>query len=283
MTSRIALSLIFCGSLFAAGNGNAAAPQTHTIPQTVALSGNGARTVQYGDKDVIRINARFRFTTLVVLPKNEQILDFVCGDKEFWIVNGSQNFAYVKPAKERARTDLNLITASGNVYSFVLEEVSGQPDTEADLKVFVELRDESMISAIAAPPRFVTAQTVEDYRQQIEIAKAETRDAKETAQRAIERETGKFREEYPTKALKSPYRFQANTAPFYVSAIYNDGKFTYIQASPQEVPSLYEIKDGKPNLVNFEFKNGAYVVAKVLESGYLAVGKAKLTFTKVEQ
>ncbi len=275
MTSRIALSLIFCGSLFAAGNGGAA-----VVP---APSGNGARTVQYGDKDVIRINARLRFTTLVVLPKNEQILDFVCGDKEFWVVNGSQNFAYVKPAKERARTDLNLITASGNVYSFVLEEVSGQPDTEADLKVFVELRDESMISAIAAPPRFVTAQTVEDYRQQIEIAKAETREAKASAQQAIERDTGKFREEYPTKALKFPYRFQANTAPFYVSAIYNDGKFTYLQASPQEVPSLYEVKDGKPNLVNFEFKNGTYVVAKVLESGYLAVGKAKLTFTKVEQ
>ncbi len=282
MKTRIALSILFCGSLFAAGSG-AAVPQAHPVAEPTAHPGNGARTVQYGDKDVIRVNARVRFTTLIVLPKNEQILDFVCGDKEFWIVNGSQNFAYVKPAKEHARTDLNLITASGNVYSLVLEEVSGQADTEADLKVFVELRDESMLSAIAAPPKFVTSQTVEDYRQQMEMAKAETRQAKENAQRAIEKDTAKFREEYPTTALKFPYHFAANTAPFYVSAIYNDGKFTYIQASPQETPALYEVKDGKPNLVNFEFRNGTYVVAKVLESGYLAVGKAKLSFTKVEQ
>ena len=264
MTSRIALSLILCGSLLAA----------------VTPPANGARTVQYGDKDVVRINARLRFTTLIVLPKNEQILDFVCGDKEFWIVNGNQNFAYVKPAKERARTDLNLITASGNVYSFVLEEVSAQAEAEPDLKVFVELRDEAMVSAIASPPRFVTAQAVEDYRQQMEMAKAETRAAKEAAEKTVEREAAKFREEYPTNALKFPYRFQANAAPFHVTAIYHDDKFTYIQASPQETPALYEIKNGKPNLVNFEFKDGAYVVPKILDSGYLAIGKAKLAFAK---
>ena len=264
MISQIALSLVFCGSLLA----GSAAPA------------NGARTVQYGDKDVVRINTRLRFTTLIVLPKNEQILDFVCGDKEFWVVNGNQNFAYVKPAKERARTDLNLITASGNVYSFVLDEVSAQPEVEADLKVFVELRDEGMISAVAAPPRFVTAQTVEDFRQQVEMAKAETRDAKEAAQRTIERETAKFREEYPTRDLKFPYHFQANSAPFHVTAIYHDQKFTYIQATPQETPALYEIKDGKPSLVNFEFQNSTYVVPKVLDGGYLAIGKAKLAFSK---
>ena len=73
---------------------------------------------------MIAVKAKVRFTTLIVLPKQEQILDFTCGDKEFWIVNGSQNFAYVKPAKAGSRTNLNLITASGNVYSFVLSEVS---------------------------------------------------------------------------------------------------------------------------------------------------------------
>ena len=35
-------------------------------------------------------------------PQQEQILDFKCVDKDFWIVNGSQNFAYVKPAKAGA-------------------------------------------------------------------------------------------------------------------------------------------------------------------------------------
>ena len=102
------------------------------------------------------MKAKVRFTTLIVLPKQEQILDFTCGDKEFWIVNGSQNFAYVKPAKPGSRTNLNLITASGNIYSFVLSEVSEAADSEPDLKIFIEPKDESMLSAANGQPRFVS-------------------------------------------------------------------------------------------------------------------------------
>jgi len=62
--------------------------------------------------------------------------------------------------------------------------------------------------------------------------------------------------------------------------MYTDGKFTYIQAHPEEPPALYELKDGKPNLIQFEFSNGIYVAAKVLDSGYLAIGKQKLSFLR---
>src|SRR5215469_14948351 len=77
-------------------------------------TGLSATVVQYGEKDVLRLKAKLRYTTLIVLPKNEQILDFTCGDKDFWIVNGTQNFVYVKPARVNSETNLNLITASGN-------------------------------------------------------------------------------------------------------------------------------------------------------------------------
>src|SRR6185437_6863550 len=90
----------------------------------------GARVVSYGERDVVPVKAKVRYTTLIVLPKNESILDFTCGDKEFWIVNGTANFAYVKPAKANAETNLNLITASGNVYSFVLHEISDSAGTQ---------------------------------------------------------------------------------------------------------------------------------------------------------
>ncbi len=240
-----------------------------------------AKVVSYSDRDIVAVKAKVRFTTLIVLPKNEQILDFTCGDKEFWIVNGNQNFAYVKPAKAGSRTTLNLITASGNVYSFVLSEVSETNDPEPDLKVFIELKDESMLSAAKGQPRFVTVQQVEDYRQQVEIAKAETREAKRAAQTSIDQETGRFRSEYPT-SLKFPYRFEAMKHPFNVTAIYTDGKFTYIQARPDEPPALYEIKDGKPDLIQFEYRNGAYIAAKVLDSGYLAIGKQKLSFIRTD-
>ena len=48
-------------------------------------------------------------------------------------MNGNQNFAYVKPAKIGAQTNLNLVTASGNVYSFVLAEVSESPREAAGI------------------------------------------------------------------------------------------------------------------------------------------------------
>src|SRR5215510_2546893 len=98
----------------------------------------GVKQFEYGERDVLRLHAKLRYTTLIVLPKNEQILDFTCGDKEYWVVNGTQNLAYVKPAKAGSRTNLNLITASGNIYSFVLSEVSEVRDAVPDLKVFVE-------------------------------------------------------------------------------------------------------------------------------------------------
>ena len=64
--------------------------------------------------------------------------------------------------------------------------------------------------------------------------------------------------------------------------MYHDDKFTYIQADPQEAPALYEIKDGKPNLINFELKDGVYTVAKILDNGYLAIGKKKFNFVREE-
>ena len=237
-----------------------------------------ARVVHYGDQDIVPVKTRLRFTTLIVLPKNEQIMDFVCGDKEFWVVNGAQNFAYVKPAKPGTRTNLNLVAASGNVYSFVLNETS---DAQPDLKIFVEPRDESMISALNGPPKFVPAQQLDDFRQQVEIARTQVREARTAAQAAIDRDESAFRNEYPSK-IKFAYRFDRDRKPFQVSAIFHDDRFTYIQARPEETPAVYEVKDGKPNLINFQYKAGTYVVDKILDSGYLAIGKQRLPFTREE-
>jgi len=270
--NRLTRTLIFALVGFAPGLLAATQP---------APASPAAKVVSYTEKDVVPVKAKIRFTTLIVLPKQEQILDFTCGDKEFWIVNGSQNFAYVKPAKVGSRTNLNLITASGNVYSFVLSEVSDAADSDPDLKIFVEPKDEALLSAANAQPRFVAAQQAEDYRQQAEIAQTEARDAKQAAQEAIEREAGQFRAEYPM-TLKFPYRVEAGKRPFNVTAMYTDGKFTYIQAHPEEPPALYELKDGKPDLIEFEFRNGTYIVAKMLDSGYLAIGKQKLSFVRLE-
>ena len=289
-------SLVFSIILLSAACGSWAQAQTLSPKAAAAVSATrvnhadsaaavpptlGTKVIEYGERDVARLKAKLRYTTLIVLPKNEQILDFTCGDKEFWIVSGTQNFAYVKPAKVNSQTNLNLITASGNVYSFVLTEVSEIPGAEPDLKVFVELKEGSMVSAMNGAPKFVAASQVDDFRQQVEIAKEETRETKRSAQVAIDHEINKYRADYST-ALRFTYQFERDKKPFLVTAMYHDDKFTFIQASPQETPALYEIKDGKPNLIDFDYRNGTYVIGKILDSGYLSIGKARMNFTRQE-
>src|ERR1043166_7979207 len=67
-----------------------------------------ARTVKYAAKDIVRITTRPRFTTLILLPPQEHILDFVIGDKDAWVLEGTQNFAYLKPTKPGLETSVNM-------------------------------------------------------------------------------------------------------------------------------------------------------------------------------
>lgn len=276
-----------CGSLLGFEKESAAKEAATSESAPVQKAPEGAevlasRLVHYAERDVVDVKAKLRYTTLIILPEEERILDFTCGDKEYWVVEGVENFAYVKPSKTATQTNLNLITASGNVYSFVLSEISELTGVKPDLKLFVELKETEMIAAMKSSPRFVPAYQIEDYRQQIAMAKAETRETRQAAEKLIEQETTQFRSSYPLK-LQFPYRFKPARKPFNVTSIYHDGKFTYIQADPEETPALYEIKDGKPNLVNFEYHDGTYVVSKVLKHGYLAIGKEKLNFIREEQ
>lgn len=271
----VVAAIVFLGPLLAAGTPEAkgarskAHPSPPPRPAAPASQVNAepeAKVIHYGEKDVVKLKTKVRFTTLIVLPQNEQILDFTCGDKEMWVVNGSQNFAEVKPAKEGAITNLNLITSAGNIYTFVLVEVSGLPDAEPDLKVFIEPKEQSMIGASQRAPRFVPAQELEAYKEQLRLQKEE-------AQRIVESEVAK-----QMASLHFTYRYQPERKPFHVQAIYHDRKFTYIVAKPDETPTLYEIRDGKPNLVNFQYKDGVFVAEKVIERGYLAIGKQRFFF-----
>lgn len=241
----------------------------------------GGRTVKYSQKDVVPIRARIRFSTLIVLPQNEDILDFATGDKDFWIINGVHNLCYVHPAQSGIRTDLHLITSTGHVYSFLLTEIGNSSNAEPDLKVFIEPTDQSTVAGRSANEGYVRAGEVEAYKKEIESLRTQTADQVRAAQLQSTEQANKFRSEYAGR-LHFDYEIDAKAAkkPFLVSAIYHDDTFTYIRCAAQEKPALYELKDGKPNLINFQVENGVYIVPKIVESGYLAVGKKKISFTK---
>jgi len=241
----------------------------------------GGRTVKYSQKDIVPIHARIRFSTLIVLPQNEEILDFATGDKDFWIINGVHNLCYVHPAQSGIRTDLHLITSTGHVYSFLLTEVGNSPNAEPDLKVFIEPNEQSSVASGNAAEGYVRAGEVEAYKKEIESLRSQSADQVRAAQLQSTEQVNRFRSEYAGR-LHFDYEVDAKAArePFLVSAIYHDDTFTYIKCAAQEKPALYELKDGKPNLINFQVENGVYIVPKIIESGYLAVGKKKISFTK---
>lgn len=240
-----------------------------------------ARVVKYAKEDIVPVHAKLRFSTLIVLPQDEEILDFTTGDKEFWVINGAHNLCYVHPAQAGIRSNLNLITASGHVYSFLLTEISNQPNAEPDLKLFVEPKEASDVAANTGLRGYVSAGEAQAYRKELETVRSQAAEQIHAAQAQSAEQLNHFRSTYATKLqFDYPLDPKASREPFLVSAIYHDDSFTYIKCGAREKPALYEIKDGKPNLVSFQVENGVYIAPKIIDSGYLAVGKKKLPFAR---
>ena len=42
------------------------------------------------------------------------------------------------------------------------------------------------------------------------------------------------------------------------------------------------MRDRVPNLVNFQVQDGLFIVPKILDSGYLVIGKEHLVFSRVQ-
>lgn len=235
------------------------------LAATVAHGQQSARIVKYHVNDIVAVRAKMRYTTLIELPSTEKILEVATGDKDFWIIDAVGNYCFLHPAKEGIHSNLNLITDKGTVYSFILDDVeSGDPD----LKVVIVPSDPSAIAAAAGAPRIVPAAEAEAAQAQVLAIRAQ-------AQQAVEQ----FRAEYPVKELVFDYTFK-NEAPFDVAAIYHDDKFTYIRSAASEKFAVYAMKDGKPDLVTYELKDGTYILPIVLDHGYLELGKRKLRFDR---
>jgi type IV secretion system protein VirB9 len=240
-----------------------------------------ARVVKYSKEDIVPVSAKLRFSTLIVLPEDEEILDFTTGDREFWVINGAHNLCYVHPAQAGIRSNLNLITASGHVYSFLLTEISNQPNVEPDLKIFVEPKEGSGIAANTGLRGYVSAGEAQAYKKELETLRSQTAEQIHAAQAQVAEQINQFRSLYATK-LQFDYPLDPKAAqdPFLVSAIYHDDAFTYIKCGAKEKPALYEIKDGKPNLISFQVENGVYIAPKIIDTGYLSIGKKKLPFVR---
>jgi type IV secretory pathway VirB9-like protein len=237
----------------------------------------------YSPDDIPIIHTRIRYVTVIILPPTERIIETVCGDKDWWQVDPVENLIYIKPTKAAISTNLTILGKSGMLYQFALEEITEVPNAKPNVRVTVRWPDSLKTAQAAHGPKFVTKaemdSVVEDYQQQLQVATENARTVQTAAKTVLQDEVTRMRTQYPAE-LQFDYGIALDTKPFYVRAMYSDKRFTYVKLDAPEAPAIYEIKDGKPNLLNYDFVNGVFIIRRVVDQGYLAIGKAKLHFSR---
>ena len=260
----------------------AAALLSLPVPVLAQNAGNVLRIIEAEDQ-IVRIKAKTRHTTVIVLPANENVLDFIVGDSEYWHLTGAANLAFLKPIAEGVTTNVALVCESGRIYSFLVTE-QGEGDPHLIVRVEVPSVEDPRISPEDHQPAFVSRREVAAYQEMAETAmqtvqavqdEADTRVAGVEVRMGIESEA--FRSNYPTR-LQFPYRLEDKAAkwPFLVEGIWHDGQFTYLRSNAQETPALWEEKDGQPSIVAYDLQeDGLFIVRHVLGNGWLQIGKRK--------
>ena len=212
-----------------------------------------------------------------MLPPEEKVATVFGGDTVDWVFDGghvASRFISIKPKLANSTTDVHIISDHGNEYTLQLHEISSDGDPHFDSKVFITPGDQTGKEKLAQMPVFVPAAELDKVKQEAAAAKAAAASQEKTA--ATESE--QYRSQYPGQ-LHFDYAWdKKKAAALGLQQIWRDDKFTYLRGQFQETPALYETKDGKGSLINFDFSNGLYTVPKTVLVGYLAIGKQRVEF-----
>ncbi|MDQ2840725.1 MAG: TrbG/VirB9 family P-type conjugative transfer protein [Acidobacteriota bacterium] len=256
----IGLSILFAASAFCAD-------KPLVVP--IAPQIDDPRSVTVGERSVVPINVCQLQNTILVLPEHELTRSTYVADTENWVLettkaNQASRFLSLKVKKPlTAETTLNVISDHDSSYTFRLVLV---PD-HCDSKVFIDA-DGQLAKRITETRPWASPDQVAQLEAQITQANKGVAAAQSGAAAQIDA----FRSSYPSK-LRFDYHFDQKVAEkMGIHEIFHDSKFTYVSATPQETPALYELKDGKPSLIAFDFKDGLYSTARIIDLGYLAVG-----------
>lgn len=232
-----------------------------------------ARTIKYGDHDIAVVQCAMNYTTSIVFTDEEKLVGITNGEPNYWATEEvGLNVVYLSPTPKSNNTNLLVVGSSGQHYTFIVK-LTETPD----LMVYVE---PSQAGKTLKRVKLYTQSDIGVYEKRLaemNTVLEKMQGAMAAVQQTADRKVQIAKADLP-KQIKSPYRFRQDEAPFNVRAMYHDGKFTYIEANPEEVPVVYEEKDGKPKLVESQYEDGRYIVHKVLHKGYLAIGKKKTEF-----
>lgn len=270
--------IVACGLSLAGCSANASItsephPLEPSAPRTITVSEAATPPL---------IRAGLLQSTLILLPAEEKIATVFGGDTVDWVFDGghvASRFISVKPKVANSSTDIHIISDHGNEYTLQLREISGDNDDHFDSKVFITPGDQAGKDKLASMPVFVPAAELDKARKEAAAAKeAQTAELKAESDKAEQ-----YRSQYPG-CLHFDYAWdQKKGSALGLVQIWRDDKFTYLRGRFQETPALYETKDNKGSLINFDFNDGLYTVPKQLDNGYLAIGKQKVEFHRTNE
>jgi type IV secretory pathway VirB9-like protein len=228
------------------------------------------------------IRAGLLQSTLILLPVEEKIATVFGGDTVDWVFDGghvASRFISIKPKVANSSTDIHIVSDHGNEYTLQLREISNEEDPHFDSKVFIAPGDKAAKDKLVELPVFVPAVEMDRVKQEAASAKA----AEAAERKAEEAKAEQYRSQYPGSLHFDFVWDQKKAKELGLQQIWRDDKFTYLRGQFQETPALYELKDKKGSLINFDYSDGLYTVPKQLENGYLAIGKQRVDFSRITE
>ncbi len=260
-----------------------ASASASTTPEPHHLQPNAPRSVTVTEAETPPvIRAGLLQSTLILLPAEEKIATVFGGDTVDWVFDGghvASRFISVKPKLANTTTDIHIVSDHGNEYTLQLQEISSDADPHFDSKVFIVPGDKAAKDRLTDMPVFVPAAELDKAKQEAVTAKAAQ--AAELKAEAAKAET--YRSQYPGSLHFDFTWDEKKGKELGLQQIWHDDKFTYLRGQFQETPALYELKDGKGSLINFDFNAGLYTVPKELDNGYLTIGKKRVDFHRSEE
>lgn len=242
-----------------------------------------SKTIRLRKGEIPTINCSQGQVREIDFDEAEQIMKAPVGDSKDWaaafLTDVARNHLLIKTLTEGKdnpcpQSSMHVIMQSGNVYSFQLVDVS-RTKTPPDLRVSVELADDGMKEA-AVHPKYVTADALKLAEDEVARVKAQLDQERRQSQAQAAEQIAKFKRDFP-KRLLPQYEFNRNN-PFGLEEMARLDDYTLLWfRHPSEIPSLYEIRDGKPSLVEAKYDGGLMIVPAPLTDGYLAVGKKQKT------
>jgi len=255
--------------------------------QTAHLQPSAPRTVVTADASAPPVvRAGVLQSTLIELPAEEKVATVFGGDTVSWVFDAghvASRYISIKPKVADSTTDLHIVSDHGNEYTIELREISSDKDNpHFDSKVYVTSSDPKAADNIAKAPLFVPAAEADAKEAQLRKEADDARKAAEADHRAVATAAESFKASYPG-TLHFDYTWdQKKGAALGIEQIWRDDKFTYLRGKFQETPALYELKDGKGSLINYDFANGLYTIPKTLAQGYLSIGKQRVDFRQTK-